>query len=52
MKYTKGFEKGKVEGKTEELHIIAENMLADGESIDKIKKWTGLSVDQINALKK
>ena len=52
MKYTKGFEKGRAEGRAEERHIIAENMLADGESIDKIKKWTGLSVDQINALKK
>ena len=51
----KGIEKGRQEGKAEgeekrELEI-AKQMLEDGEPMEKIKKWTGLSEAKINALK-
>ena len=43
----KGIEKGKIEGKIE----IALEMINDGETNDKIKKYTGLTDDEINELR-
>ncbi len=42
------FEKGKIEGKME----IAIEMINDGESNDKIRKYTGLTDDEIGELRK
>ncbi|MCG8340949.1 MAG: PD-(D/E)XK nuclease family transposase, partial [Cytophagales bacterium] len=51
----KGIEMGKKEAIKEGIEMskiaIAQTMLAAGESVDKIQKWTGLSLEQINALK-
>ena len=44
-------QKGRREGRELRNIEIAQTMLADGESVDKIQKWTGLSLEQINALK-
>ncbi|MCG8340665.1 MAG: hypothetical protein MI674_05360, partial [Cytophagales bacterium] len=44
-------QKGRKEGRELRNIEIAQTMLADGESVDKIQKWTGLSLEQINALK-
>ena len=44
-------QKGREEGRELRNIEIAKTMLADGESVDKIQKWTGLSLKQINALK-
>ncbi|MEK7253927.1 MAG: Rpn family recombination-promoting nuclease/putative transposase [Bacteroidota bacterium] len=43
---TEGKIEGKIEGKTE----IARNMKAEGEPLDKISKYTGLSKDEIEKL--
>ncbi len=44
--------KGKAEGKTEGLELVAMNLLRAGEmSIEKIAQMTGLSVEQITILK-
>ena len=62
LEYNKGREEGieigKEKGREEGIEIgaeqrniaIAQSMLADGESVEKIQKWTGLSLEQINAL--
>ena len=46
----KGRKKGRLEGREEEKLEIAKQMLKDGESIEKIKKWTGLSKQRIGSL--
>ncbi len=45
------FKDGKVEGKIEEKEAIARVMLLDNESLDKIMRYTQLSIIQIEALK-
>jgi predicted transposase YdaD len=49
-----GIEIGKEKGREEGIEVgkiaIAKTMLSDGESLEKIQKWTGLSLEQINAL--
>ena len=58
----KGIEIGKAEGKAEgieigearlreEKNMIARAMLLDGDSVEKIARITGLSVEKINELK-
>ena len=55
----KGIKKGRQEGEKKGIEKgiearnleIAKQMLEDGEPIEKIKKWTGLSAAKINALK-
>ena len=47
----KGLEEGEKKGIKKEKLEIAKQMLEDGEPIEKIKKWTGLSAAKINALK-
>ena len=42
-----GLQKGAAQGKVQ----ITQQMFADGASIEKIQKWTGLSVAQIETLK-
>ena len=45
-----GLKEGKAEGKQQEKLEIAKQMLEDGEPIEKIKKWTGLSEQRIRSL--
>ena len=45
-----GKEKGIEVGAEQRNIAIAQSMLSDGESVEKIQKWTGLSLEQINAL--
>ena len=55
----KGLKKGRQEGKAEGIEVgmqqglekTAKQMLQDGEPMEKIQKWTGLSEAEINALK-
>ncbi len=51
-----GMEKGKKEGmekgKKEGMEIVAKNMLKDGESLDKIIRYTGLTKEEVEKLKK
>ena len=47
ISYKDGWNEGKAEG----IQEIAKQMLQDGEPMKKIKKWTGLSEAEINALK-
>ena len=49
--FSEGMEKGKEEGKEERSIEIAKNMLQDGESIDKIIRYTGLTKEEIEKLK-
>ena len=44
-------EEGRAEGRAEVHAEIAREMLADGMPVDKISKYTGLSVEEIEALK-
>ena len=46
-----GLDKGKVEGAKTEKREIAKQMLLDGESLEKIKKWTGLTSQWLGRLK-
>jgi predicted transposase YdaD len=41
-----------IQGENREKQAIAQNMLKGGESIEKITKWTGLSKDAVEKLKK
>lgn len=43
----KGLERGRAEGRAE----VAREMLADGMPVDKIAKYTELSIEEIEALK-
>ena len=47
----KGLEKGLKRGLEKGVEKTAKHMLQDGEPIEKIKKWTGLSAAKIQALK-
>ena len=47
----KGRQEGEKKGIQQGLEKTAKQMLQDGEPIEKIKKWTGLSDAKINALK-
>ena len=47
----KGIEQGKAEGIAEGIEKIALNMLKEREPLDKIKKFTGLSHDEIAKIK-
>ena len=44
------FEEGKIEGKTEGKIEIARDMKKSGEPIDKISKYTGLTLEEIEKL--
>ena len=46
----KGEEKGLKKGRAEEKLEIAKQMLKDGEAIEKIVRWTGLSEEQLKQL--
>ena len=46
-----GLDKGKVEGAKARNKEIAKQMLLDGESLEKIKKWTGLTSQWLGRLK-
>jgi len=46
-----GIEKGKLEGEKEKAIMVAKNMLKDGEPIEKIVKYTGLSMEEMEKLK-
>jgi predicted transposase/invertase (TIGR01784 family) len=46
----KGINEGKIEGKIESKIEIAHMMKTNGEPLEKIKAYTGLSEDEINAL--
>jgi predicted transposase/invertase (TIGR01784 family) len=50
--FKEGKIEGKIEGKVEREIEIAKNMILDGETNEKIAKYTGLSVEQIEALRK
>ena len=45
-----GVKEGKIEGENEKAIIIAKNMLKDNEPLEKIAKYTGLSLEDINKL--
>ncbi len=49
--YNSGMRKAKVEGKIERNIEIAQNMIADGEPIEKIIRYTGLTKKSIENLK-
>ena len=46
-----GLEKGIEEGSKEKCHEIAKSMLNDNEPLDRISKYTGLSIEEIEKLK-
>ena len=39
------------EGKAEKARSVAANMLADGQSVELVAKYTGLSEDEVKAMK-
>jgi len=43
-------EEGKAEGRAEEKSEIARQMKADGEPVDKIQRYTGLTAEEIAEL--
>jgi len=47
-----GIAKGREQGRYERSLEVASNMLADGENITKIARFTGLTIDTINGLSK
>ena len=47
----KGKQEGLREGKQERNIEIAKQMLAEGETLDKVSKYTGLTLDQLKGLK-
>lgn len=47
-----GRAEGRAEGKAEEKIEVARNMKADGESVEKIMRYTGLSKEEIEKLPK
>lgn len=49
--YNSGMKKAKDEGKTERNIEIARNMVADGEPIEKIMRYTGLTKESVENLK-
>jgi predicted transposase/invertase (TIGR01784 family) len=49
--HAKGHAKGRAEGDLERAIKTAKEMLADGMPVDKIAKYTELSIEEIEALK-
>jgi predicted transposase/invertase (TIGR01784 family) len=47
----RGLEKGRAEGRAEQTVAIAKEMLSDGMSAEMISKYTGLTIDEIEALR-
>jgi predicted transposase/invertase (TIGR01784 family) len=47
-----GIQQGREEGIQQEKLVIAKTMLQDGEPIEKIMKWTGLSKEELGKLKR
>ena len=45
-----GLEEGRAEGRAEEKLEIAKNMKADGQPLDLIAKFTGLTIEEIEKL--
>ena len=45
-----GLEQGIVQGSKQEKLEIARAMLSDGDSIDKVSRITGLSIEKINSI--
>ena len=54
MVYAKrqGMQEGRVEGELAKALAIAQNMITDGEPIDKIMRYTGLTREEVEALHK
>ena len=48
--FEKGHEKGRSEGRDERSIEIAREMLVDGESVEKIMRYTGLTETQIREI--
>ena len=46
----RGLEQGRTEGEAAATVKLARAMKADGESVDKIVKYTGLSADEVERL--
>jgi predicted transposase/invertase (TIGR01784 family) len=46
-----GLVEGRAEGRAESRAEVARGMLADGMPVDKIAKYTNLSIEEIEALK-
>jgi len=51
ISWTEGEMKGKIDGKIERNAEIAIEMIRDGEANDKIRKYTGLTDDEIGKLR-
>ena len=49
--FNEGREEGMEKGKEEKSIEVARNMLKDGESIDKIIRYTGLTKEDVEKLK-
>ena len=47
----KGREEGEAKGEANKARSVAVNMLADGQSVELVAKYTGLSEDEVKALK-
>ncbi len=50
-RFMEGIERGRSEGADRRSVETARRMLADGLTPDKVSKYTGLSLEKINALK-
>jgi predicted transposase/invertase (TIGR01784 family) len=50
--WIKGYEEGRAEGELKKARETALSMLSDGLSVETISKYTGLSVQEIEALRK
>ncbi len=48
--YNSGMKKARDEGRTEERIEVARNMKADGEPVEKIMRYTGLTKEEIEKL--
>ena len=48
--FSEGMEKGMEKGMEEGMEKVAKKMLAEGENIDKIIKFTGLSREEVEKL--
>lgn len=52
LNFSKGEQRGFEKCIEKGIKLTAENMIKDGESAEKIKKYTGLNEETINELKK
>ena len=50
--YSDGKETGRIEGKKEELVSVVKNMLQSGLSNKEIRKYTNISLKELNEIKK